>query len=85
VSHHTNMSQQIKDLMRKYGKVAVGVHLGVYATTFAGEEQRHACMQRAARIRSFTDDLDPVCQTLVSAAPEAVRMHVLGFPTRRVH
>lgn len=31
------MSQQIKDLMRKYGKTAVGVHLGVYATTFAGE------------------------------------------------
>mmetsp|Transcript_16319 Transcript_16319/g.48931 ORF Transcript_16319/g.48931 Transcript_16319/m.48931 type:complete len:120 (+) Transcript_16319:361-720(+) len=27
---------QIKDLFRKYGKVAVGVHLTVYATTFAG-------------------------------------------------
>ena len=28
---------QIKDLFRKYGKVAVGVHLTVYAASFAGE------------------------------------------------
>lgn len=27
---------QVKDLFRKYGKVAVGVHLTVYAASFAG-------------------------------------------------
>ncbi len=30
------MSSQIKELFKKYGRTAVGVHLGVYATTFAG-------------------------------------------------
>ena len=42
----STMSQQIKELMRKYGKVAVGVHLGVYATTFAGNDL-HASPQCA--------------------------------------
>ena len=38
MTNGSTMSQQIKELMRKYGKVAVGVHLGVYATTFAGKD-----------------------------------------------
>ena len=28
---------KVKELFRKYGKVALGVHLVVYATFFAGE------------------------------------------------
>lgn len=28
---------RVKELFRKYGKVAIGVHLAVYATFFAGE------------------------------------------------
>ena len=31
------MATRMKELFRKYGRTAVGVHLGVYATSLAGE------------------------------------------------
>jgi hypothetical protein len=33
------MSGRVKELFRKYGKVALGVHLVVYATFFAGKSR----------------------------------------------
>ncbi len=32
------MASRMKELFQKYGRTAVGVHLGVYATSLAGEE-----------------------------------------------
>lgn len=35
----------VKDLFRKYGKVAVGVHLTVYAASFAGATTKTAWLR----------------------------------------
>ena len=30
-------SERVKDLFKRYGKIGVAVHLGVYGATFAGK------------------------------------------------
>lgn len=52
----SSLSQRSKDLFRKYGKIALGVHLTVYAGFFAGEGQTQA----ASRMPTCRTALGPV-------------------------
>ena len=37
---------RVKELFRKYGKVALGVHLTVYASFFTGAQPKADCVPR---------------------------------------
>lgn len=77
------MSGQIKELMRKYGKVAVGVHLGVYATTFAGKHPHahrqcaHASALPWTACRSIKELVVPATSVVIRVRVKLL-LHVLA-------